>query len=168
MHGSNEYEIARRILRNTILLANEFSYLRAPGIQYWEFPDDYQTTHPSKLSSERKAHGMKYAYEARWKKLQSAWREYEKSAIDGEVVWGLEFFEMHKEISSIMQDTRTALEIYLEKVRDESTISECKEYLDVIAQPRGETAIKTPFTLRAESAFSQLRIFLTPHIVNTN
>lgn len=114
LKGAFEYELARRLLKNTYRLRQAIAVVRNPFMSAQEMHDASQDS--GGLSAEyeqRKRQAVGLAYEERWKKIAVAYNDLETDLLEAEAVWGIAVKNAFQPLYQSLMDLRRVMWLHI-------------------------------------------------------
>jgi hypothetical protein len=112
LHGTGEYEVARRILKCLITIRESVWYVRARGIREGEIRRAVERVQAEGRADDRRRVN-EIVHENRWQLVQQPWAELETTLIEAEVLWGQEFSDQFDELRQNLQNLSLNVGYYL-------------------------------------------------------
>jgi hypothetical protein len=157
LHGSVEYESARKMLRATYELREGIRYVRSPFISTAEMSGAMKEigAEPGKDAAES---GQRAAYQVRWKKLSDARVNFEAQLLESEALWGAQIRERGDSLMRCVSELAHALNDWLNR----RPLSERRdaEVINIIYDGGDENA----FSKRLDAAIVAVEADLRPHL----
>ncbi len=133
LHGRNEYEVARKLLRAVYGLRNAFNTMREPIMTSAEKAAALDAAGVDPCTIDRadfSGEGTKAAYAARWNKLVDAWERMEVEAREAQVLWGdrPELNEAITEFKKLIRRLKNVVDALVFEPYDELNVEEKKAF----------------------------------------
>ncbi len=137
LKGTNDYELAKRVLKAVYKLRNAINYVRSPLMTAGEISKAMKEIGiEAKITDSDYSHKSNMAvYNMRWKKVSEAFEDLEIEAIESEVLWGKFIAESIIEIRKNVILLSTAITLFinnLESHRHFSPDDKTRQYYEKI------------------------------------
>lgn len=169
LKGGTEYELTRRLLKNTYRLREAMALVRHPFMSAAEMPEPPEDERNKMTRDQRVHYGSVRGYEKRWEPVVAARTDLQTDLLEAEVLWGsgvhstfAPVFKLQHELyvrlhtylrasdPGVPERTRDALHVLLEKVRDV-----------LYGMPGSEDDV---FAKDFAAAIGAIEVFLKPHL----
>ena len=163
MKGKAEYEIARKLMRDTYLLANALYNSRCP-FQSIYFPDD-----PNLTERQQRLEAYKQQYVDLLKPISEAYVELEGSCLDAQVLWGKDVKELIEKLFICARKFQIAAENYLDDKKSEGELF--KGSLDFAKSIRKDlfrsSDEKDPLSIEINENVKAIEMYMKPKLAYT-
>ena len=116
LHGSVEYELARKILNLVYKKREGIRGIRRSSMWGEEMPTPPEERLESMNDEQKNYYGVSGAYQARWERFQEIDTELNTVLLEGEVVWGGEFKDLFEWARRLESDLLLCLRTYLRTI----------------------------------------------------
>jgi hypothetical protein len=169
LHGTAEYECARRLYRSVLKVRETIENLRAPLVTPSEtdaaFKDAGIDLHREPFKRDDRWFGV--VYSRRWSPVSKAYTEFTAELLEAEVLWGSEVRAPEADVRGCLNDLLGAIEFFVEMSGStESDADTLKTRQDaravVYRRYRGE--VKDDFGQRLDRCVTAYEQILRPHL----
>ncbi len=120
LKGKTEYELSRRILRNTYKLKNAVRTVRNPFFYAYEFSESPESE--DDFNKRSKYDGFCYVYKTRWKDVEDTRRDLSTDLLDGQVIWGEEIHKLFLEVFKLEDELFKCIQGYLSSLHPRTVV----------------------------------------------
>jgi hypothetical protein len=150
LHGTSEYELARRLMLQVYQLRDALQATRNPFVSVAEGNKE-DTEETWEIS----------AYEKRWKLVQEVIAQFKVTSLEAEVVWGDMTKPMNKGLLKLVGDLNFAMYMFVKQRRD-------KAFADDFNEKFSDTLYwiddKDKYSKALNAVVKDYEEFLTPHL----
>ncbi|WP_426192562.1 hypothetical protein [Massilia sp. DWR3-1-1] len=134
LKGGVEYELARRLLRQTFRLRDAIKDVRYHTLTYERV--QAKEGEPPLGREDSEYRGLVLAYEGRWGKLVAVHSDLQTDLIEGEVVWGDAVHQKFKSLLALVEELGSAIRAYLASSNPSLDPETRGLYSDMLAKKR--------------------------------
>lgn len=169
LKGSVEYDLTRRLLRNTYRLREAIKGVRNPVMWAAEMPAPPEEER-QKMNREQIHHyGQGRAYQLRWDKVTEIRNELQTELLEGEVIWGDALHKKYEPLFKLQQELFVTIHSYLRATDPavsepsrQATQRVLEKRRDVMYDESGETPDE--FSQDIAKAIASIETYLKPHL----
>lgn len=169
LKGGVEYELTRRLLKQTYRLREAIKGVRNPVMWGGEMPSPSEEEVKEMSREQLRYYGLSNAYQKRWDKVTEVRADLQTELLEAEVLWGQEIHNRFEPIFKLQHELYVAVHFYLtscnpdapEHTRD-SREKAMRKNRDILYEISGET--EDDFTNDITKAIKSIEAFLKPHL----
>ena len=172
LKGGVEYELTRRLLKQTYRLREAIHAVRNPFMSAAEMPAPPEDER-SKMSVDQALHyGSVRGYERRWEPVVATRNELQADLLEAEVLWGKEVHAKFQPLFELQGELFSNLHTYL-RASDPKQNEKTRDALHALLAKRREVLydlsdVSDPesddFSQNISIVISQIELFLKPHL----
>jgi hypothetical protein len=169
LKGGVEYELTRRLLKQTYRLREAIKGVRNPVMWAAEMPAPPADEAADMTKDQIRFYGMSSAYQRRWDKVTEVRTDLQTELLEAEAVWGREVHKQFDPIFKLQHELWVAVHSYVtacnpdasEGMRDVMNKA-MRKNRDILYEISGET--EDEFSSDITKAIGSIESFLKPHL----
>jgi hypothetical protein len=169
LKGGVEYELTRRLLKQTYRLREAIKGVRNPVMWAGEMPSPSPDKAAAMTKDQIRFYGMSSAYQKRWDKVAEVRTDLQTELLEAEAVWGREVHKQFDPVFKLQHELWVAVHSYVtacnpdssEGMRDAMNKA-IRMNRDILYEISGET--EDEFSSDIAKAISSIESFLKPHL----
>lgn len=116
LKGSNEYDLARRLLKSTYQLRDALAAARSPAMFGGEMPRPSRDEAGGMSEDQIRFFGTSGAYSERFRAVQEHRRALQADLLEAEALWGTRLKSLYQPLFSLQHDLWMAIYMYLRSI----------------------------------------------------
>lgn len=113
LKGGVEYELTRRLLKQTYRLREAIKGVRNPVMWGGEMPSPSEEEAKDMSREQLRYYGLSNAYQKRWDKVTEARADLQTELLEAEVLWGQEIHNRFEPVFKLQHELYVAVHFYL-------------------------------------------------------
>ena len=163
LKGKVNFEVARKLIRDTYRLRDEIKYSRSPFTSANEFPEGYD---PINKTNEEELKAWSHIFTNRWKPILIALQEFEAQTLEAEALWGERIKNSCLELKKCATKLSTSMDCMLSDIsNNHDDFNSDKEFAKQIKADIWSTSKATDqLSKRINSAIENIEKELRPYL----
>lgn len=169
LKGGVEYELTRRLLKQTYRLREAIKGVRNPVMWAGEMPSPSPDEAAAMTKDQIRFYGMSSAYQKRWDKVTEVRTDLQTELLEAEAVWGREVHKQFDPLFKLQNEMWVAVYSYVTACNPDSSEGmrdamdkAMRKNRDILYEISGET--EDEFSSDVAKEISSIESFLKPHL----